>query len=199
MSGAPDWRLRDASPADAAAVADFAERCFRDTFARDNRPEDMDAYCAGAFGEARQRAEIEDPSLVTVLADDASGAPNTAGGTALAGYLQLGAEAALPEIEAANPWELRRLYVDPGLKGAGLGAVLMDEALARSRAAGADVLWLGVWERNARAIRFYEKHGFREVGEHVFHVGSDPQRDLLMARALREDLESAATSRAGRR
>jgi ribosomal protein S18 acetylase RimI-like enzyme/mannose-6-phosphate isomerase-like protein (cupin superfamily) len=179
VSGATAWHLRDAAPADAAALAGFAERCFRDTFALDNRPEDMDAYCDTAFGEAKQLAEIEDTTLVTVLAVDPAGR--------LAGYLQLGAESAQEGIDASSPWELRRLYVDPALKGAGLGAVLMEEALARSRARDADVLWLGVWERNQRAIRFYEKHGFRAVGEHVFHVGSDPQRDLLMARALRAD------------
>ncbi len=189
MSGAAAWRLRNAAPADAEALAAFAERCFRDTFAPDNRPEDMDAYCATAFGDARQREEIADASLITVLAHDAAGT--------LAGYLQLGAEATLAEVVASSPWELRRLYVDPDLKGAGLGLVLMREALIRSRAAGADVLWLGVWERNARAIRFYEKYGFREVGEHIFHVGSDPQRDLLMARTLREDLEIPERNQAG--
>lgn len=63
----------------------------------------------------------------------------------------------------------------------------MEAALAALRDRGSDAVWLGVWERNPRAIAFYGKYGFHEVGSHVFTVGTDPQRDLLMLRRLTPD------------
>ena len=45
-------------------------------------------------------------------------------------------------------------------------------------------MWLGVWEENHRANAFYRKHGYAEVGEHVFMLGADAQRDLILAKIL---------------
>lgn len=170
-----EWRLRPATPADAASLAAFAEAMFRDTFSADNTPDDMDAYCAGAFGEDLQCAEIEDPALSTLLAEDAS---------RLVGYVQFGAGDAPACVSPVPAWELRRLYVDPESKGSGLARELMARAVSGALAGGAASLWLGVWERNPRAIRFYEKAGFTVVGDHVFQLGRDPQRDFIMARPL---------------
>jgi ribosomal protein S18 acetylase RimI-like enzyme len=173
---ATSWRLRAATVADAPTLAVLAERTFRYTFAPDNTPADMDAYCASAFGEALQRAEIEDPTMVTLLAEGNDGG--------IVGYAQFG-PGGEPESVAMRPaWELRRLYVEPALKGSGLAGQLMAEFLERAGLAGAAAVWLGVWERNPRAIRFYEKSGFSVVGDHVFQLGSDPQRDLIMVRRL---------------
>jgi ribosomal protein S18 acetylase RimI-like enzyme len=61
-----------------------------------------------------------------------------------------------------------------------MNACIEEMSLHRS-----DVVWLGVWERNPRAIAFYRKFGFREVGTHVFPLGNDPQRDIVMARPVR--------------
>jgi ribosomal protein S18 acetylase RimI-like enzyme len=169
------WRARAARPEDGAELARFAERTFRDAFGAANDRADMDAYCALAFGEMRQRAEIEDAALETLLVED---------GGRLVGYAQFG-PGAEPACVALRPaWELRRLYVEPELKGAGLASELMARALASAARAGAAAMWLGVWEHNPRAIRFYEKAGFALVGEHVFRLGSDAQRDLIMVRRL---------------
>jgi ribosomal protein S18 acetylase RimI-like enzyme len=169
------WPSRRARPEDAGALARFGERTFRHTFAPDNSAADMDAYCADAFGEALQRAEIDDPSLATLLVE-------TEG--RIVGYAQFG-PGTEPDCVVERPaWELRRLYVEPDLKGAGLARLLMDEVIAGAARGGAAALWLGVWERNPRAIRFYEKNGFSVAGDHVFQLGSDPQRDLIMVRRL---------------
>ncbi len=61
----------------------------------------------------------------------------------------------------------------------------MRACLGEAIAAGADVVWLDVWERNPRAIAFYRKLGFAENGDHVFPLGNDPQRDIVMVRAVR--------------
>lgn len=169
------WPSRAARPEDAGALARFAEVTFRHTFAADNSAADMDAYCAGAFGEALQRAEIEDASLVTLLVEEQG---------RIVGYAQFG-PGAEPECVPGRPaWELRRLYVEPELKGSGMARDLMAQVFESAARGGATAVWLGVWERNPRAIRFYEKAGFAVVGDHVFQLGNDPQRDLIMARRL---------------
>jgi len=63
-------------------------------------------------------------------------------------------------------------------------ARILRVKLTPPRQAGHDAIWLGVWERNGRAQAFYRKWNFRAVGQHVFQLGSDPQRDILMQRAV---------------
>jgi ribosomal protein S18 acetylase RimI-like enzyme len=169
------WHLRRAESSDAARLAAFAERTFRDTFAATNTAEDMDQYCGLAFGEARQRGEIANPEISTLLVED---------GWQIVGYVQFGPGEEPEGLRLRPSWELRRLYVDPALKGSGLARQLMDRVLADAKGGGAASVWLGVWERNPRAIRFYEKTGFRVVGDHTFLLGTDPQRDLIMERVL---------------
>jgi ribosomal protein S18 acetylase RimI-like enzyme len=80
--------------------------------------------------------------------------------------------------------ELNRLYSHQEYLGKGVGQTLMDKCFDRGREENCDVMWLGVWEYNPRAQRFYEKNGFRFVGRHTFLLGSDPQTDLLMQKEL---------------
>jgi ribosomal protein S18 acetylase RimI-like enzyme len=70
----------------------------------------------------------------------------------------------------------------------------MAHVLARAKAAGAAALWLGVWERNPRALAFYRKWGFDVVGEHTFRLGDDPQRDLIMRRDVQTSPTQSALS-----
>jgi ribosomal protein S18 acetylase RimI-like enzyme len=87
-------------------------------------------------------------------------------------------------VAAAKPAEIQRLYVDTPWHGKGVANALMASLLDTAAAGGADVTWLGVWEKNPRAISFYAKSGFEVVGEHVFVLGTDPQRDLVLAKRL---------------
>ncbi|SEU29546.1 GNAT family N-acetyltransferase, partial [Stigmatella erecta] len=87
-------------------------------------------------------------------------------------------------VQAERPLHLSRLYVDRPFLGAKVGAALMLRCLEEGLARRHDVLWLGVWERNARARAFYSRWGFTEVGEMHFLLGSDLQRDIVLARAL---------------
>jgi GNAT superfamily N-acetyltransferase len=79
---------------------------------------------------------------------------------------------------------VQRIYADRSWHGRGVGSALLQACVEQSRAWGCDVLWLGVWERNPRGIAFYEKWGFRRVGEQRFLVGTDSQRDHVMALGL---------------
>jgi diamine N-acetyltransferase len=158
--------VRRAGTSDAAALAELAARTFADTFAAQNRPEDIEAYLARTYGEALQLAEIHDPAIVTLVVDDDG---------ALIAFAQLrGSTAKHGDVELA------RFYVDRGQHGRGIAQMLMDAVLDAVRELGAATLWLGVWEHNARAIRFYEKCGFRDVGSQPFLLGSDLQTDRVM-------------------
>lgn len=169
------WTLRHALATDAPALAALAEATFRETFGRDNAPADMDAHCARHYGVAQQAREIADPAMLTLLAERDG---------QLVGFGQLHRGPGPAGLAAARPAEVRRLYVARGMHGSGLGRELMEALLEAARTGGADCVWLGVWERNPRAIAFYRKSGYAAFGEHVFTVGSDPQRDVLMARTL---------------
>lgn len=169
-------KIRDALEDDAAALAQFGARTFRETFAADNTPEDMARHLASAWAPALQRAEIADPSMHTLLAVDTHGA--------LAAFAQLREGHAPAGVHPDGAIELKRFYVDRPWHGSGFARVLMDAVETRARERGARLLWLGVWERNARARAFYAKCGFGKVGSQIFVVGSDPQTDDVMLKQL---------------
>lgn len=172
--------IRTASSADAARLSRLAAMTFRDTFEAENTPEDMERYLAEAFTPQQQAAEIADPDCTILVAEQ----DLSSGHAELVGYAHL-ASASAPEVVAGPaPIELKRLYVARAWHGQGVAQVLMNAVLDAARARGAKTLWLGVWERNARAVAFYEKYGFTRVGEHSFVLGSDVQTDWVFARPL---------------
>lgn len=162
--------IRRALRADAAVLAELAEAIFVETFAADNKPEDMAAYVSVTYGEAQQRAEIESADNVVLLAE--------VDGT-LAGYALI---RRLPD--AGNEIELSRFYIASPWHGRGVAQNLMREVEGAVRELGGSSIRLTVWERNFRAIAFYTKFGFRQVGTKPFILGSDVQTDLVMAREL---------------
>jgi ribosomal protein S18 acetylase RimI-like enzyme len=173
---APIPSVRKAEPADADALARFAERVFRETFGPFNAPDDMDLYCLQSFSTSLQAAEIVSPLVVTLLliAPDAG----------IVGYAQLREGPPPVEIQEGSAIELVRFYIDTPLHGSGLSRRLMDAVIDEARSRDRRTLWLGVWERNARAIAFYRKAGFTDAGAHAFLLGSDLQTDRLMTRGI---------------
>jgi GNAT superfamily N-acetyltransferase len=168
-------RIRVATPEDARALTAFMTDCFRETYVSLCAAEDIDAYVAGAFLEPRQRAELQDPSMRTLLIEERD---------AWAGYAQLKWGEPAPSVRGRPAVELARFYVDRPWQGRGVAQVLMRAALEAAAAEGARVAWLGVWQRNPRAVRFYEKAGFRVVGTQGFTMGRDVQQDHVMARGI---------------
>lgn len=167
--------IRRGDVRDAKTLSDFGRRVFAATFAKDNTPEDMAAFLSRWYTAAQQEAELAEPSLVTLLAE--------LDGT-LAGFAQLHRGTAPQCVTGSEPVEIARLYVDPEHHGRGVAHALMESALDAARNLGGQTVWLGVWERNPRAIRFYEKHGFVDVGSQPFLLGNDLQTDRVMTRPL---------------
>ena len=161
---------------DAGDLAVLAERTFLDAFAADNDLSQMDAHMASAFGESQQRRELEDASFVTVLAELEG---------ALVGFAQLRMREPPPAcVTGPAPVELWRLYVDRPWHGRGIAQSLLDAVEEAARRVGGKTLWLGVWERNHRAIAFYCKCAFQDVGDHEFVLGTERQQDRIMVRAI---------------
>ncbi|HEX6323279.1 MAG TPA: N-acetyltransferase [Vicinamibacterales bacterium] len=167
--------VRPATAADAARLSAFARRVFDEVFGPANDPDDMASYLAQAFSPGVQLAEIVAPGSILLLAERDG---------AFQGYLHI-APAPTPDcVTGPAPLELKRLYVDPSHHGRGVGRKLLDEGLARAHSAGARTIWLGVWEHNTRAQKFYAREGFTRVGDHPFVLGTDTQTDWIMQRAL---------------
>ena len=167
--------IRRGKVADAAALAVFGERMFLETFGPSNDPAHIRAYLDEAFGLAQQSAELADPDTTILLAtfDDA-----------LVAYAQL-RRGPPPECVAhGDAIELQRFYLDRHAHGSGLASTLMDEVRATATALGAAYIWLGVWENNPRAIAFYAKCGYDDVGSKTFDVGTDRQVDRVMVAPL---------------
>ncbi len=169
------WFIRKAELNDADALARLAEKTFRDTFGADNSAADMDQHCTDTYTPQIQTRELLDPNIDTLVCEFEND---------LIAYAQLSWLPAPNYIAASKPVEIKRFYVDSAWHGKGIASALMDTALEHVGSKKADQIWLGVWEHNPKAQRFYQKMGFLEVGDHVFQLGSDPQRDLILSRQL---------------
>jgi ribosomal protein S18 acetylase RimI-like enzyme len=172
------FSIRRAERTDAPTLSALGERLFRAAFGASNTDEDMELYLRSAFSPIRQARELAGPSTQAWLVEDESGAEI---GYAL---VRLGAPDA--EVDAKNPVEIVRFYVDSGWHGRGVASALMTTCVDQARVWGCDQIWLGVWDQNARAIAFYKKSGFRIVGSQPFLLGTDRQRDFIMVRAVDE-------------
>ncbi|MEM9905465.1 MAG: GNAT family N-acetyltransferase [Cyanobacteria bacterium P01_D01_bin.44] len=171
--------IRRAHLDDSEILANLAERTFRETFTTENNLTDMEHHCAKNFGTEVQQQEILDPNCATLLAEVED---------QLVAFAQVRLHSPKDCVSADHPSELHRLYVEKEWHGKGVAHKIMSKLLSTAANAGADYIWLGVWEYNPRAIAFYGKYGFKVVGEHIFQFGSDPQRDLVMVAEVNESI-----------
>ena len=168
--------IRHATPSDATALANLAEATFRETFAEHNTAEDINGYCLVTFGEAIQAKELNNPIYRTLVVEEEG---------QLVAYAQLRFGTPPSCVKDLPAAELQRIYVAKNWHGKGVAQALMQRCLTESKEKGDASIWLGVWEHNPRAIAFYHKFGFSTEGEHYFTLGTDRQRDLIMARSLK--------------
>lgn len=144
---------------------------FTETFREHNTEEDMRKYVSENLSPERLRKEL-----------------NTAGslfyfihhGHELAGYMKLNRDAAQTVEGKSNTLEIERIYVCGKFHGQQMGKSLLQHAISIAKAASYDTIWLGVWERNSKAIAFYERNGFVKTGAHDFVLGNDVQTDYIM-------------------
>jgi ribosomal protein S18 acetylase RimI-like enzyme len=171
-----DYVYRDATIADADALATLARATWLDTFGPLFSEADAAAHVNKYYGPAQQAAEIADPAFHHHLAFN---------GDELVGFCRSGRYTLPADVSDERAFELHRLYVTSGAKGSGAARHLIDDAIAWTREQGGDGLYLSVYHANERAIAFYRKCGFADFSEHVFMVGATPNRMFIMRRALR--------------
>lgn len=180
MDPTPETLIRPATAADVPELSAFATEVFEQTFGPYNTRRDMESYISETFTPERQREMLADAANTVLLAE----VEKEAGGREIAGYAHL-TEGYLPEdVDGPDPIELRRFYAGREWHGRGVAQRMMEAVLDAARERGGQTLWLGVWERNPRAVAFYSKFGFVRVGEHTFMLGTDAQTDWLLARPL---------------
>lgn len=170
--------MAKANAATATELAELGRRTFHDAFAADNRAEDMAAFEAEVFGPDQQLAELKDPNT-TFLVAAMQGQP--------VGYAKLYTDSDLGLEDgktAEGRLEIKRLYVLDDWQGTGLGAALMRSILALAEQLHCTAVVLGVWEKNTKARAFYQRFGFREIGQHEFRLGEDVQTDLILRKGL---------------
>ncbi|MEO7520309.1 MAG: GNAT family N-acetyltransferase [Gemmatimonas sp.] len=170
-------RFRRGLPPDAEAVSAFARRVFNETFGPLNDALDMSTYMEKAFTKAAQADELAGATRYCVIGERDG---------EIVSYALLRAGSTGTLVSGDSSTEIERFYVDAPWHGRGIADAMMDETMRIARAADAKTIWLGVWSQNARAIRFYEKRGFRDMGSQTFLLGTDLQVDRVMAQSLRE-------------
>ena len=172
----PDVVIRRCLVSDAADLAAFAARTFAAAFANCTSADDMQAHLAATYRPDLQARELADPTVITLLALQDS---------RIVAYAQVRRNPMAPAcVTQPDAVELQRFYADRSLHGTELTTRLMQRALAAARELGGRYAWLGVWERNSRAMAFYRKAGFDEIGSTHYVVGSDRQIDRVFIVAL---------------
>lgn len=179
-SGRVDVTVRRAGPADAAGLADLAEATFPLACPPGSSPDDIADFIAKHLNPGKFAAYLADPERILLAAEDGDG---------MCGYTMLILGETTDADVAASltlvpTIELSKVYVLAGSHGKGVSAPLVAATLDAARATGAAGIWLGVNEQNARAVRFYEKSGFRIVGTKTFQLGARIENDFVMERAL---------------
>ena len=163
--------LRDATDKDAAALATLGRDSFCAKFEHLYDPKDLNAFLEDVYSQKVVAEEIAGPECIHRLAEDESG---------LIGYCKMRAPSWYKDdSDAENPIALGQLYTAPGKTGMGIGAALMDWALAHSRVIGHDAIQLSVWSENYGAQRFYERYGFKKIADIDFYVGNHRDDEFL--------------------
>ncbi|MEQ6167430.1 GNAT family N-acetyltransferase [Ekhidna sp. MALMAid0563] len=144
---------------------------FTETYASQNTKSDLDKYLETSFNQVKLESELHNQYSEFYIAY-ADGVP--------AGYLKINMGDAQTEIRDENGLEIERIYVLNSHQGKKIGQALFKKSRERALFHKADFIWLGVWEKNHKAIGFYEKIGFHTFDKHILVLGDDPQTDLMM-------------------
>lgn len=167
--------IRRAQETDLATLKQLSITTFADTYGAYNTVEDLENYYQATYNNTRLTAELAATTTryYLVYQDEQ-----------LAGYTKLNIDESQSEAKGPAYLEVERIYVLPAFKRLGIGRDLIEFAQNRARELGKTRIWLGVWDQNEAAQRFYNRMAFRKTGEHVFKLGTDEQRDFILEKKL---------------
>ena len=172
----PQYEIKEVSVDNIKELQQISRQTFLETFGSQNSAENMKEFLDTAYAEEKLKDEVENAnsSFYFLTVDNK-----------VAGYLKVNEGHAQTEQVVPNALEIERIYLKQSFQHQGLGLVLIKLAEKIAREKEKDNMWLGVWEKNYQAQAFYEKDGFKRVGQHTFVVGEDPQTDLILVKRLK--------------
>ncbi|MGG5207627.1 GNAT family N-acetyltransferase [Chryseobacterium sp. MIQD13] len=160
---------------DLEIIQNLGRQTFYETFAESNSEGAMKTYLDKSFSTEKVRSELNNPDSYFFIAWEED---------IPVGYLKLNSGPAQTELQDDTSLEIERIYVKKSHHGQKVGQLLYDKAMEVAQSLNKNYLWLGVWEKNLRALSFYRKNGFEEFGSHTFTLGDDDQTDLMMKKTL---------------
>ncbi len=167
--------IRFGTTADADLIADLSRQTFYETFAASNTREDMDKFMNETFSREALMKEVGAEGNIFLLAYD---------GQEAVGYARMREGELRPEFSGKPSIEIARIYAVRSCIGKGVGKILMQQCIDIALDNKKELIWLGVWEKNDRAIAFYQKFGFEKFATHDFVLGNDVQTDWLMKKNI---------------
>lgn len=169
------FHIRRVNINDLASLQKIGRLTFLETFSTGNSDTNMARYLEESFATEKLTAEINHPEseFYFALFEDQ-----------IVGYLKINTGTAQTELQEKGAFEIERIYVAKAFHGKNAGQILFEKAEEIAIAKRSVYIWLGVWQGNERAIRFYQKQGFAAFGQHVFQLGADDQIDILMKKEL---------------
>ncbi|TSO26832.1 GNAT family N-acetyltransferase [Lactobacillus sp. LL6] len=170
-----DYLIKNVTSDDLKDLQSISQETFKKTFDPFTAPDDMERFLEEAYADEKLLAEINNPHsrFFFLMVEDE-----------VAGYLKINDEDAQTESVKPNALEVERIYLRSKFQHRGLGLVLIKLAEKIAREEKRDYMWLGVYEKNINAQKFYKRDGFEKVSQHVYPVGDDPQIDYILAKNL---------------
>lgn len=163
--------FRQCTGEDLDALVKLSKETFIAAFEKDNDPDDFKAYIQKAFDPQKLASELSDQDTYFYFVEDE--------GT-LVGYFKLNIGQAQTDVHDSDSLEIERIYVVEGHQGKSIGTLMLQEIIQLAKKMQKTYIWLGVWEHNPKAIRFYQRHHFQKFGEHPYYIGNDKQTDWLL-------------------
>lgn len=164
-------KIRNVNIQDIEKLKGIGKRTFTETFSSDNSEENITEYLDNGFSTEKLKTELIDKNAEFYFAELKG---------RVIGYLKVNSGQSQTEIKDKNYLEIERIYVLKEYHGKKVGQLLYEKAIKIAKSKNAEYVWLGVWEKNPRAIRFYEKNGFVAFDKHIFKLGNDKQTDIMM-------------------
>ena len=140
-----------------------------------NKPQNIQQYLIKAFNTAQLTKEISNPNSQIIFLKK---------GEEVLGYFKINENEAQTDFQANDNLELERIYILPELQGNNYGKIMLEETIRIAQQKGKSKVWLGVWENNPNAVRFYKKNGFKLTGKHEFMFVDEAQVDFVMEKVL---------------
>lgn len=156
---------------DILELQEIGRKTFDETFSENNTEESMNEYLESSFSTEKLTTELNDKNSEFYFAKI---------NDEVIGYLKLNMGSSQTEIKDENALEIERIYVSKDFHGKKVGQILYEKAIEIASQKKVDYVWLGVWEKNLRAINFYQKNGFTEFDKHIFRLGNEEQTDIMM-------------------